>query len=226
MLSDTIESYLNKINLHNSLIEEIAFETFFYNGTNPYKMIRDLKVEIKHLSQYVPKDTIDNAPALLEWNEETMKNLDDNVREVWIKMYAQVEKIKDFAHMAGYIQHHHKTFNLNLVMHTLVSNFSKLASAYTKHTNDDTKYLYDELKEVIKDAQFSKITKKQKEDHEGFEKLKAKYPKFDFSPREITKAEKDVEHLRTEVVSNKQHKSVTVQDEKSLKKKYKDVKKK
>lgn len=220
MLQDTIDSYLSKIRVHNLMIEHIDFEQYFFDGESPIAKVRQLKVEIKNLEKYIPKEVIQNAPALLELNPYTMHNLDPDLKKSWIAMDKQIEKIKDFCKMGGYIQYNLPWFNFPITLLTMTNNFSKLSRNYTKHSNDDTTHIYKELKQIIQDAQFSDPTKKQKEDHAGFAALKEKYQQFDFSPREFSEAEKQVENLRVSIeTGNRGH--VNIQDEKSLKKKIK-----
>ena len=224
MLQDTINLYLSRVNYHNILVENIDFENYFFDGKSAFATIRELKVEIKKLEQYIPKDVVKNAPPLLEWTEERIKNLQNkDLSKNWLLMDKQIEKIKDFCKMGGYIQYNFNHFNFPVTMITMCNNFSKVARNYTKHSGDDTTYLYKDLKQLIQDAQFANPTKKEKEDHAGFEVLKAKYPQFDFGPREFSQAEKDVEHLRVDInVGHRGH--VDIQDEKSLKEKIKNTK--
>lgn len=225
MLSDTIEEYLSKINYHNLLIENIGFENYFFDGVSPIKRVRELKKEIKALEKYLPKDTIDNAPKLLEWNEQTMAGLEPDLRKAWIQKDKQVEKIKDFTRMYGYINHHYPNYNLPVVLITMSNNLGKICRNYVKHSNDDTKEVFDELKQLMKDAQLDKPTKAQINDHAGFKALQEKYPEYKFDEvREFSEAEKQVAHLRTEIVPEKR--GVRLEDEKVLKQREKDLKKK
>lgn len=224
MLEDTIALYLSRINYHNMLVEDIDFQTYFFDGKSPIATIRELKVEIKKLEQYIPKDVIEKAPKLLEWTPDRIKSLkDEELSKAWLAMDKQIEKIKDFCKMGSYIQYNLPWFNFPITLLTMTNNFSKLSRNYTKKSGDDTTYLYKDLKQLIQDAQFANPTKKEKEDHAGFEVLKAKYPQFDFGPREFSQAEKDVEHLRVDInVGHRGH--VDIQDEKSLKEKIKNTK--
>ena len=223
MLQDTIDSYLSKINYHNILIQNIDYEQYFFDGVSPIKRIRDLKKEIKNLEKYLPKDTIENAPKLLEWTDEYMNKLDPDLKKNWILMEKQVQKIKDFTRMYGYINTHYPAYNIPLVLLTMSKNLGKIASAYVKHSSDDTKEVFDELKQLMKNAQLDKPTKAQINDHEGFKALKEKYPEYKFDEvREFSEAEKNVAHLRTEIVPQKR--GIRIEDEKVLKKREKDLK--
>lgn len=226
MLQDTIDLYLNRKNYHNMLVRDFDFQNYFFDGKSPLATIRELKFEIKKMEQYIPKDVIDSSPELLEWTEERIKNIQDkDLSKNWILMEKQIEKIKDFCKMGGYIQANAPWFNFPIVMISMTKNFSKVASNYTKRSGDDTTYIYNGLKQIIRDAQFANPTKKEKEDHAGFEALKAKYPQFDFSPREFSQSEKDVENLRVDITVGYQG-HVDIQDEKSIKDKIKKTKKK
>lgn len=223
MLADTIAEYLGKIQYHNLLIENIDYENYFFDGVSPIKRVRDLKKEIKHLEQYLPKETIENAPKLLEWNEQTLSKLEPDLKKAWLQMEAQVQKIKDFTKMYGYINHHYPNYNIPVVLITMSNNLGKISRNYVKHSNDDTKEIFDELKDLIKGAQLDKATKAQINDHAGFKALQEKYPAYKFDEqREFTQVEKDVAHLRAEVVPTK--KGIRVEDEKVLKKREKDLK--
>ena len=223
MLADTIAEYLGKIQYHNLLIENIDYEQYFYDGISPIKRVRDLKKEIQKLEQYIPKETIDNAPKLLEWNEQTLSKLEPDLKKAWLQMEAQVQKIKDFTKMYGYINHHYPNYNIPVVLITMSNNLGKISRNYVKHSNDDTKEIFDELKDLIKDAQLDKATKAQINDHAGFKALQEKYPAYKFDEqREFTQVEKDVAHLRAEVVPSK--KGIRVEDEKVMKKREKVLK--